>query len=104
MSDNNVLELLQICDLAKNWPHLRSIHDVAMGDLAKFVEEAKAELEKRAADLKAKAEAEAAKIAAALKAETDKQKAADEAAEKAKAVPPPTSGPATTDASVERVV
>ncbi len=86
MSDASPLQLLQICDLAKQWPTLTALHDVAMADLVKANDDAKAELAKRA-EAKAKADAEAAaKKAAEAKALADKQKAADEAAQKAKPV------------------
>jgi hypothetical protein len=67
MSDNT-LALLQVCDLAKQWPRLQAVHDLAMADLLTANEEAKAELVKRA-DAKAEAEADAqAKVDAAQKA------------------------------------
>lgn len=62
MSEASSLQLLQICDLAKQWPNLQALHDVAMADLVAMNEDAKAELAKRA---KVKAEKEAAEQAAA---------------------------------------
>ena len=59
MSDTSPLELLQICDLAKQWPNLQALHDLAMADLVSANDDAKTELVKRAA-AKAKAAADAA--------------------------------------------
>ena len=68
--NENTLMLLQICDLAKQWPNLKSIHDLAMQDLMAQADEAQDEINKRAeeaakkvADAKAKADAEAKAIA-----------------------------------------
>jgi peptidoglycan hydrolase CwlO-like protein len=70
---DKVYRLLKIVDLAKNWPNLREIHDLAMLDLEGINKETKAELERRRktlAEEKAKAEAEAkAKATATAKAE-----------------------------------
>lgn len=40
--------LMRIIDLARSWPSLKAIHDLAMQDLNEIVEEAEEELEKRA--------------------------------------------------------
>ena len=86
MSDTSTLELLQTCDLAKQWPNLRAIHDLAMDDLMETNAAAQEEIDKRA-EAKAKADAEAAaKVAAAAKAVADKQAAADKAG-KPKVIP-----------------
>ena len=86
MSDKDVLPLLQICDLAKQWPNLKPIHDLAMAELVDAAVEAQDELDKRA-EAAAKAEAEAkAKADAKAKAEADKQAAADTAG-KPKSIP-----------------
>lgn len=54
-----ILTLLQICDLAKEWPDLKPIHDAAMAELADGgVKGARAELGRRA-EVKAQAEREA---------------------------------------------
>ena len=67
--------LLRVADLAKQWPHLRSVHDLAMSDLAVHEAHAKEELVKRA-EVKAKAEAEVkAKADAKAKAEADAEAA-----------------------------
>ncbi len=40
MADSNeVLALLRIADLAKNWPHLQALHDHAMEQLRKIAKE-----------------------------------------------------------------
>ncbi len=40
MADSNeVLSLLRIADLSKQWPHLKSIHDHAMDQLQKIAAE-----------------------------------------------------------------
>lgn len=56
----DIVALLNICDLGKQWPQLRALHDVAMQDLLAANEDAKEELaaRKEAADQKA-AEAKA---------------------------------------------
>lgn len=82
---DQVHTLLRVADLAKQWPHLRSVHDLAMSDLAVHEAHAKEELAKRA-EVKAKAEAEAkAKADAKAKAEAD----AEEAREAKAAAPVP---------------
>lgn len=81
MSDNSPLPLLQICDLAKQWPNLQALHDIAMADLVRMNADAQVELAKRA-DAKAKADAEEmAKAAAKVKADADMQAAVDAKAE-----------------------
>lgn len=81
--------LLQIADLAKQWPNLKVIHDLAMAELEDMVVEAKDELDKRA-EAKAKTAADAqAKIDATAKTAADKEAKASEAA-KPRAVPAPT--------------
>lgn len=96
MSDSGTpLQLLQVCDLAKQWPTLGAIHDLAMADLVKMNDDAKAELAKRA-EVKAKADAEAAaKAAAEAKARADEQAANDKAMADAQtqAAKVPASGP-----------
>lgn len=76
MDQATVVTQLKICDLAKQWPALQAIHDLAMAELLKANVDAKIELTKRA-------EAKAANDAK-LKAQAD-AKAADEAAAAAKA-------------------
>lgn len=72
---DQVHTLLRVADLAKQWPHLRSVHDLAMSDLAVHEAHAKEELAKRA-EVKAKAEAEVkAKADAKAKAEADAEAA-----------------------------
>ena len=72
MSDPTVL--LGIIDKARQWPNLQSLHDLAMDDLKRLNDDAKVELDKRAAaaakvaaDAQAKADAEAKAKADALK-------------------------------------
>ena len=80
------LELLQIADLAKQWPNLRPLHDSAMAQLMDMVPDAQKDLDARAQE-KAKAEAEAeAKRQAAIKEQADKDAAAL-AAGKPKVIP-----------------
>jgi hypothetical protein len=71
VNHDKVYRLLKIVDLAKNWPNLREIHDLAMLDLEGINKETKAELERRRktlAEEKAKADAKA-KATATAKAE-----------------------------------
>ena len=76
MNPEDTVALLQICDLAKQWPKLNSVHDLAMAQLIEANDEAKDWLVKRA-DEKAKAAAEAkAKAEAEAKAESDARTAA----------------------------
>lgn len=52
MNTSEIYGLLHVADLAKNWPNLRSIHDLAMFEL----EAASFEAAKELADRKAEAE------------------------------------------------
>lgn len=81
------LEQLQIADLAKQWPQLKPVHDLALARLGDMAIESQKELDARA---KAKADAEAkaeAKRVAEAKAAAEKQAAEDKKAEEAKAAP-----------------
>ena len=42
---DKVLLLLQVCDLSKNWPPLKRMHDAAMAELVKMQEEPEEETE-----------------------------------------------------------
>ena len=82
---SGALEALQICDLAKQWPNLKAIHDLSMSDLTKLNADAQAELDKRA-EAQAEIDAEVqAKAAAEKKAAVDAQAAVDKKAAKAAA-------------------
>lgn len=71
MNTDGILQLLQIMDLAKQWPQLQAIHDISMAQLVDANEKAAVEL-KAIAYRKAEAKAEAeAKAAAERKAEVD---------------------------------
>lgn len=75
MDEPRTLMLLQLMDLAKQWPTLGAIHDLAMSELNATNDEAKLELVERA-KAKAQKEAEAnavkAKVAAADKERADR--------------------------------
>jgi hypothetical protein len=80
MKPEDIVALLTVMDLAKQWPQLQAIHDNAMATLLEVNAEAKTEIADRAA---AKAEADAkakAKAEAKVKADADAQAAADTAA------------------------
>lgn len=47
MSEDRTLDLLNIMDLAKQWPQLQAVHDLALAELLDLNEEAKATLSKR---------------------------------------------------------
>ena len=79
MDKDEILNTLQIISLSKDWPNLRAIHDVAMGELFDANEEAKKTLAKWAEEEKAElaaAEAERARLAkrAAIEADRSVQK------------------------------
>lgn len=71
MNSDGILQLLQIMDLAKQWPQLQAIHDISLAQLVDANEKASVELRaiaNRKAEAKAIIEAEAA---AERKAEAD---------------------------------
>jgi septal ring factor EnvC (AmiA/AmiB activator) len=74
---DDVLALLRIADLAKQWPNLQPLHDHAMDALVRIAAEHKEQAEK--------ARAEAAKEAAAKKASAEADKEKKEASAKAPA-------------------
>jgi predicted Holliday junction resolvase-like endonuclease len=83
MDHEDVLTLLKVVALAKDYPNLRALHDLAMGLLSDKAVEAQKELDKRAkakAEAEAKAKAEADKKAAEEKKAADAKKAADDKA------------------------
>ena len=89
MGTNETLALLQICDLAKEWPNLKAMHDLAMDELNKLNLDAQKELARRA-EVKAKEEAAAkAKAAAEAKAEAERRSTAEP-----RAIPADTAAPA----------
>lgn len=76
MSDTpDVLNWLKICDLAKQWPNLKGVHDLAMKQLMKATQDA----EKQLADEKA---ATAAAAQRALNERYAKSDITEEAKEK----------------------
>lgn len=77
---DDVLALLRIADLAKQWPNLQPLHDHAMDALVRISAEHKEQLEKA----RAKAAEEEAAKKAAEEAEKEKKAAADKAKAKAK--------------------
>lgn len=70
MNTEGILQLLQLMDLAKQWPQLQPLHDTAMAELTEASDKARVELKKKAddrikAEATARAKLEADRVAAA---------------------------------------
>lgn len=85
MNSAEILNLLKIMDLAKEWPELRGLHDAARAELVEANAEAlRAALarSKKEAEVKARADAE---LAAKHRVDAERKQKEDEAAAKASA-------------------
>jgi hypothetical protein len=84
---DKVRDLLQVADLAKNWPELRPIHDHAMAELRVAKKASEVELDKHAKAKKDFEDKLVAERVAKAKAEADAEKKRQEEAEKRKHEP-----------------